>query len=159
MKLTKFLVFSCLSLSFLAISVSAQKDYKDPTKRQKRGLLEEPLEEKEEAVTPEPAKKEQSGLTSKQQRLCKCKKLSVLAVKTQNRYRKETNDGALEHDYPTWSRLDREKRKALNMVKILRNRYDLEDFECPYEQITMVKYKHLKKALKAQRPLCDLDML
>lgn len=151
--------------ALFCFSAFSQKDYVDPTKRDKRGLLEEPLEEEAPAPAPapEPApvkKEETTALTPEQTRYCQCNTLAILLEKTYKRYYHEGNVlNALNYDYSVYYRIKKEGDKAKKVTNILRNKHDLEDFTCPYLNVTAEKYKHLKKAVKEQRKLCDLDVL
>lgn len=151
------LVLLALSALF-CFSVLSQKDYNDPTKRKKRGLLEEPLEE---SPAPAPVKKEVSNdLSPEKKRLCQCDTLAILLTKTQKRYYHEGYRlQALNYDYSVHYRLEKDAKRAKKVTNIMRNQHDLEDFTCPYVEISAVKYKDLKKLVKKQRKVCDLDVL
>lgn len=157
----RFSILGALVLFSILLNVStfAQKSYVDPVEKRKRGLLEEPLQE-ETSVVSEKNKDTSDELKEPKHRLCECEKLSILATKATKRYHYEAREKeSLKWDYSKWNRHDNERVKSEKLVKILRNKHDLEEFTCPYPEINLVKYKNLLKALKAQRPNCDLDSL
>lgn len=161
-------IFFAILVTIMCLNTFSQKDYTDPTERKKRGLLEEPLEEAP-APTPEPApepapapveKTVTTEQTTEQKRVCQCDHLSILLKKTADRYYHEgMRMNALNYDSNDHYRMRQEGRKAVKVTNILRNRHDLEEYRCPYQEITAVKFKDLRKLVKAQRRLCDLDQL
>jgi hypothetical protein len=161
MKIIKLALLCALAFIGLSQAIFGQNTYVDPNERQKRGLLEEG----EQEVKVEPKRVVQEKINVKEEnpnftRLCHCEHLSVLTKKLSKRYRFEARqEESLEWDYNKYYRYEAEYKKVEKLVKILRNRHDLEDQKCPYIQISETKFKDLKKVSKKQRPLCDVDAL
>ncbi|GEM_PF-5148625 len=162
MKRIKLALLCALAIFGLSQGIFGQNTYVDPNERQKRGLLEEG----EQEIKVEPVRVVQKKTKAKEEenpnftRMCHCEHLSVLTKKLSKRYRFEARqEESLEWDYNKYYRYEAEYKKVEKLVKILRNRHDLEDQKCPYIQITQTKFKDLKKVSKKQRPFCDVDAL
>jgi len=149
------ILFITLIFSFNALS---QATYVDPNKRQKKGLLEEgevPVQQVAAVAASNTPK-----LSKKLQRVCNCEKLSVLMKKKYKKYYSEGREQeSISFDYSDYNKFRNEQKTVSKLVKRLRNKYDLEDEDCPYIEYDLAKYKHAKKAVKKQKPMCDVDAL
>lgn len=154
-----------LALFFIAVSLNSfsQHQYENPRQKQKRGLLEEPLEEKE-VVKEDTAKpisdRTNSKLNKKQLKYCACEKTYYLSLKRLKLYNQLVSSDVLNNDVSVWTKYDQHKRKSSKAMKMIRGKYEIDqDLECEHDDLTFKKMSQYKNEIAQLTDVCDIDII
>lgn len=162
----KFKVKACalvFLISLFSLDCFSQRSYTDPREREKRPLLEEPIEEVENdihAVGSEAESGVTSTLTKGQIKYCACQKVYFLSLKRESLRTRLTSKGYIKYDSDQRHEFKRHMRKANDAMKLIRGKYEIdEDFECHQEGLSFKKISHYTKAIRSLVSQCDVDII
>lgn len=151
-----FIKLFILSIAFCANSF-AQKEYIDPSVKQKRPLLDSAIEgvtKNTEAAVPSTA-----AQFSKKQQYCACVNSTLLTEQAHtlwtNMYRDEhiTNDDYFRKRYSE----EAKEKKALSKAFAVKHDLDSDDIDCEIIRVRTQKIRELVKAIEAQDDLCSFE--
>jgi hypothetical protein len=112
----KSIIISLL-LVFLSFKSFSQHNYENPREKSKRGLLEEPLEEKEvvQEDSTVVSNHETKKMNKKESKFCACEKIYFLSVKRLKLYNKLVASDIVNNDVSVWTSHDRHKTRPIKL--------------------------------------------
>ena len=124
----KSIIISLL-LAFLSFKSFSQHKYENPREKSKRGLLEEPFEEK--AVVENESSSNSSSvskrMSKKEVKFCSCEKIYFLSLKRLQLHNKLVENDIVKTDSSVWKSHDRHKHKASKTMKMIRAKYEMDE--------------------------------
>lgn len=146
-------------ISFCANSF-AQKEYVDPSIKQKRPLLDRASEggvtKSVEAIVPAT-----EGKITKQQQYCACINSTLLTEQAHSLWQSMYRENLITVDdfYSRRYGNEAEEKKALSKAFAIKNDLDLDEIDCQIIRLRTKKIRELNKAIEDQDDLCNFEQI
>lgn len=151
-----FIKLFILSISFCANSF-AQKEYIDPSVKQKRPLLDSAAESV--VKSPEATVPSTPGQLSKKQQFCACINSTLLTEQAHTLWSNMYRDEHITSGDYYRKRYNEEanEKKALSKAFAVKNDLDSDDVDCDIIRVRTQKIRELNKAIESQDDLCNFE--